>query len=207
MQAADLLELRDDLSRECSRLHKLVAGLSELSQRLDHSADAVEAAALRLHSFYTGVERMLLLISRVVNGGTPSQGEGWHRRLLERMAMATDTRPAVLNEATQVELQEYLRFRQLVRNLYADELRLEPIQRLIEQLQHTWPKLEADITGFQCWLTSIAKETRANTPQGSEDTISQVDEALPQRPSGSRHRADLVSTTAQENQATSSVRG
>ena len=82
MQAADLLELRDDLSRECSRLHKLVTGLNELSQRLEHSADAVEASALRLHSFYTGVERMLLLISRVVNGGTPAQGEGWHRRLL-----------------------------------------------------------------------------------------------------------------------------
>ncbi len=73
MQSADLLELHDDLSRECSRLHKLVTGLSDLGQRLDHSADAVEASALRLHSFYTGVERMLLLISRVVNGGTPAQ--------------------------------------------------------------------------------------------------------------------------------------
>ena len=159
MQSADLLELHDDLSRECSRLHKLVTGLSDLGQRLDDSADAVEASALRLHSFYTGVERMLLLISRVVNGGTPAQGEGWHRRLLERMAMATDTRPAVLNEATQVELQEYLRFRHLVRNLYDDELRPEPILRLIEQLQHTWPKIHADIAGFQTWLRSIASES------------------------------------------------
>ncbi|QNJ16034.1 hypothetical protein SynA1840_00482 [Synechococcus sp. A18-40] len=159
MQSADLLELRDDLSRECSRLQTLVTGLSELGQRLDHSAEAVEAAALRLHSFYTGVERMLLLVSRVVNGGTPAQGEGWERRLLERMAMATDTRPAVLNEATQVELQEYVRFRHLVRNLYADELRVEPIQSLIEQLKHTWPKLDADITGFQAWLRSIASES------------------------------------------------
>ena len=159
MQSADLLELRDDLSRECSRLHKLVTGLSELGQRLEHSADAVEASALRLHNFYTGVERMLLLVSRVVNGGTPAQGEGWQRRLLERMAMATDTRPALLHESTQQELQEYLRFRQLVRNLYADELRAEPIQRLIEQLQHTWPKLDADITSFQAWLRSIASES------------------------------------------------
>ena len=159
MQSADLRERCDDLSRESSRLQTLVTGLSELGKRLDHSAEAVEAAALRLHSFYTGVERMLLLVSRVVNGGTPSQGEGWHRRLLERMAIATDTRPAVLNEATQVELQEYLRFRHLVRNLYADELRVEPIQRLIEQLQHTWPKLDADITSFQAWLRSIASES------------------------------------------------
>lgn len=62
MQSADLMELRDDLSRECSRLRKLVHGLSELSLRLEQSADAVESAALRLQSFYTGVERMLLLI-------------------------------------------------------------------------------------------------------------------------------------------------
>ena len=143
-------------------------------------------------------------MSRVVNGGKPGQGEGWHRSLLERMAMATDTRPAVLNESTQQELREYLRFRQLVRNLYADELRPEPIQRLIEQLQHTWPKLEADITSFQLWLTSIARETRGNNSQRNDDTISQVDYALPQRPSGSRHNACLVSTTSRENQATSS---
>ena len=91
MQATDLLELHDDLSRECSRLHKLVTGLSELGQRLDDSGDAVEADALLLRSFYTGVERMLLLVSRVVNGGTPAQGEGWHRRLLERITPSAPT--------------------------------------------------------------------------------------------------------------------
>ena len=156
MQAADLLELRDDLERETRRIEQLVEGLITLESRLNSNSEAVEAAALRLHSFYTGVERMLLLVSRVVNGGTPSRGEGWHRRLLERMAMPTDTRPAVLQEGTQRDLQEYLRFRQLVRNLYADELRAEPIQRLIQQLQNTWPQLSADIAAFQSWLTTIA---------------------------------------------------
>ena len=43
--------------------------------------------------------------------------------------MATDTRPAVLNETTQQKLQEFLRFRHLDQKLYADELRAEPIQR------------------------------------------------------------------------------
>lgn len=157
MQAADLLELRDDLTREARRLEQLVDSLVALESRLSSGGETVEAAALRLHSFYTGVERMLLLVSRVVNGGTPSRGEGWHRRLLERMAMPTDTRPAVLQEGTQRDLQEYLRFRHQVRNLYADELRTEPIQRLIEQLQNTWPQLSTDIAAFQSWLTTIAK--------------------------------------------------
>ena len=70
------LELRDNLNRERSRLKQLVDGLLELEQRLSNSGETVEAAALRLHSFYTGVERMLLLVRRVVNSGKPSQGEG-----------------------------------------------------------------------------------------------------------------------------------
>ena len=53
-------------------------------------------------------------------------------------------------------MQEYLRFSHLVRNLYADQLRAEPIRRLIEQLNHTWPQLSAEIAGFQNWLTTIA---------------------------------------------------
>lgn len=98
MQPAELLELRDDLEREGLRLQRLVEGLLALQPRLSTSGEAVAAAALRLHSFYTGVERCLLLVSRVVNGGTPTKGEGWHRRLLERMALATATRPALLRE-------------------------------------------------------------------------------------------------------------
>ncbi len=94
-------------------------------------------------------------LQRLVNGGTPSRGEGWHRRLLERMAMNTDTRPSVLRESTQQQLQEYLRFRHLVRNFYADELKAEPIQQLIVALETTWRDVAKDLDAFQCWLSAI----------------------------------------------------
>ena len=58
MQAADLLELRDDLPREARRLEQLVESLLALESRPGSNSETVEAAALRLHSFYTGVERM-----------------------------------------------------------------------------------------------------------------------------------------------------
>lgn len=101
------------------------------------------------------------LVGRLKQNGLDTRAhEAFPLRSLSRMAMATDIRPAELNESTQQGLQEYLRFRHLACNLYADEqLQLEPIQRLIEQLQHTWPKLEADITSFQRWLRSIASES------------------------------------------------
>lgn len=54
----------------------------------------VDAAALRLQSLYTGIERCFLQVSRVLHGGTPD-GQDWHRRLLERMGQPTEERPAV----------------------------------------------------------------------------------------------------------------
>ncbi|MEB3322285.1 MAG: hypothetical protein VKI81_05630 [Synechococcaceae cyanobacterium] len=158
MRPEDLLELRNDLRRERRRLGRLVDSLGELRPRLRAGAETVEAAALRLHSFYTGVERALLLITRTVNGGTPRQGEGWHRRLLERMAMATELRPAALGEETQQRLQEYLRFRHLVRNLYSDELRPEPIEILLGDLPDVWQRLEADLVRFEAWAGDVARE-------------------------------------------------
>ena len=73
MQAADLLELRDDLTREAAQVQQLAESLLELESRLSSGSETVEAAELRLHSFYTGVERMLLLVSQVVNGGSPGR--------------------------------------------------------------------------------------------------------------------------------------
>lgn len=136
MTPSDLLELRDDLLREEKRLQKLVQGLEAMEPRLPDGSDVVEAAALRLHSFYTGVERSLLLVSRVVKAAR---------------------RPAVLRERTQQSLQEYLRFRHLVRNLYADELRPEPIALLIRDLPAVWEALAADLQGFRAWLSRVAQ--------------------------------------------------
>lgn len=132
MQAADLLELRDDLNREPRRLNQLVDGLLELQQRLSNSGETEEAAALRLHSFYMGVEKILLLVSRVVNGGTPSQGEGWHRRLLERMAIET---LSAITTKDVVELQQV-----------RDQLKMNPEENPVE------PK---DLPVDQPWANTI----------------------------------------------------
>ncbi len=52
-------------------------------------------------------------------------------------------------------MQEYLRFRHLLRNLDADELRPEPIALLISQLPPLWQELQHDLCSFQTWLEAI----------------------------------------------------
>ena len=70
-------------------------------------------------------------------------------------------RPAVLRERSQQRLQDYLRFRHLVRNLYADELRPEPIALLIRDLPAVLEALAADLQGFRA---SLERGPQQDTP-------------------------------------------
>ena len=155
MAAPSPQQLRDlalDLAVEERKLDALVDSLAALGVVAGDRL-RVDAAALRLQSLYTGIERCSLQVSRVLNGGTPDGGD-WHRRLLERMGQPTEERPAVLREASIASLQELLRFRHLVRHLYAYELQPEPVERLRILSIALWPKVQAELNVFQGWLTS-----------------------------------------------------
>lgn len=116
----------------------------------------VDAAALRLQSLDTGIERCLVQIAGVLNGGTPD-GSEWHRRLLERMGQATDERPAVFSAATIAELQDLLRFRHLMRHLYAYELRPQPVEELRNRMIRLWPDVLGELQRFCGWLLEAAE--------------------------------------------------
>jgi hypothetical protein len=150
-------ELLADLQVERAKLDRLVESLCELERTIDREPPLpvwVDAGALRLQSFYTGIERCFVLIVRVLNGGSPD-GADWHRRLLERMAIATDVRPAVLRADTARSLGELLRFRHVVRHLYAYDLDAEQVERLLGLLQTLWPEVTLDLNSFSVWLEEL----------------------------------------------------
>lgn len=149
-----LNDLSLDLRVELNKLERLVEGIDSLGSVASDPL-RVDAAALRLQSLYTGIERCLVQITRVLNGGT-SDGAEWHRRLLERMGQSTDQRPAVLSAACIAELQELLRFRHLLRHLYAYELRPEPVERLRQMAVLLWPSVRAELERFRDWLSAAA---------------------------------------------------
>ena len=68
-----------------------------------------------------GLERVLHHIAAMVDGSVPA-GREWHRDLLRQMGIALpQVRPEVLSAGTIKALDEYLRFRHVVRNVYAFE--------------------------------------------------------------------------------------
>jgi hypothetical protein len=154
-----LSDLQLDLRIERNKLRELMGSLEALERRMEagtSTGETIDSAALRLQSLYTGVERCLLLIVRVLNGGTPEGGD-WHRRLLDRMAIATESRPAVLSPEVQAGLAELLAFRHVVRHLYAYDLDADRVRQLLQRAIAVWPEIEADLERFQAWLQELGQ--------------------------------------------------
>lgn len=117
----------------------------------------VDAAALSLHGFYSGAERILEWVARQVDGSLP-QGPAWHRELLGQMTLdVPGVRPPVLQKATAKQLEEYLGFRHVVRNLYVWELDTTKVKRLIKHLPSTIQAMEKDLAAFGRFLDAASR--------------------------------------------------
>ena len=114
----------------------------------------IDAAALNLHTFYGGVERIFEFVAREIDGSLPG-GPSSHRDLLSQMSMdVPGGRPAVIGPTTRASLEEFPHFRHLVRNLYTWDFVPAKINDLAEQLPGAMDSLEADLTGFREFLDS-----------------------------------------------------
>jgi hypothetical protein len=127
----------------------------------------VDSVALNLHGFYSGLERLFELIARHVDRVLPT-GEAWHRDLLQRMVQdVADVRPAVISQDSALALDEFRRFRHLVRNVYTMNLVPEKMAGLMSVLPGLWPKLRAELLAFADFLEALAQASQNPEQQGS----------------------------------------
>ena len=124
--------------------------------RLQNDDSHLDGAALNLHGFYTGVEKVFEDIARTVDDTAPS-GPEWHRQLLFQMSTDLDpVRPAVIQPATQRCLDEYRTFRHVVRNVYTFNLRPDRVEHLTAQLRTCYEMIVTDLGSFAELLRAIA---------------------------------------------------
>jgi hypothetical protein len=101
-----------------------------------------------LHDFYNCCERIFKRVSAEING-THYQGDGWHKELLYRMTVPVPgLRPALLSEELAAELDEYLAFRHVFRNIYGFELKGERVVRLSRALEAIGLRFEQSVRTF-----------------------------------------------------------
>jgi len=117
----------------------------------------VNSVALNLHSLYSGLERVFELIALELDGGTLG-GPNWHTELLRQMTLDLgETRPPVLQKETAARLDEYRKFRHLVRSIYATNLDLKRMESLVAQLPSLWSQVRQDLGAFSVFLEELSR--------------------------------------------------
>ncbi|MCS7352134.1 MAG: antitoxin [Anaerolineae bacterium] len=141
--------------RDLERVVHRAMQIWEKSAQFPEETAYVEAVALNLHSFYSGVERVFELIARNIDNWHP-QGEAWHRELLARMAESLpQARPAVISSQNAQLLDEFRKFRHLIRNVYVFHLDPAKMKPLIQQLPTLWSGLHAELAAFADFLEQL----------------------------------------------------
>ena len=105
---------------ELDQIDNLLSKYRDLINKCENKEpDLIEltALALVLHSFYNGVENILLLIAKNIDNNSP-EGANWHKKLLIQMQKENNKRNKVISKNSEDELTELLGFRHFYRHSY-----------------------------------------------------------------------------------------
>jgi len=117
----------------------------------------IDSAALNLHDIYAGLERIFRQIAATVDGNVPTTAE-WHRDLLQQMNVdLPKLRPPVLSDETTKTLDEYLRFRHVVRNVYTFTFDPQRIERLVTQIRPVFERAQVELLSFAQFLEQVGE--------------------------------------------------
>jgi hypothetical protein len=112
----------------------------------------LDGVALNLHGFYMGIERILTRIAETIDGKLP-HGEGWHLLLLEQITKeVSGIRPAVISTETGTRLDEYRRFRHVVRNVYTHSFDPAKLGKLVNSAPELFAQTKAELLAFAAFL-------------------------------------------------------
>ncbi len=155
------LDLVARIHQELNDLETVVTraerGIQAAHQRSEDQDLYIDSAALNLHDFYAGLERIFQQIGAVVDGKIPGGGN-WHRELLQQMQTdVPELRPPVLSAESVMAVDEFLRFRHVLRNIYAFQFDPEQIARLVKQMRPVWVTIRAELLAFASFLEQVGK--------------------------------------------------
>jgi hypothetical protein len=160
--------MKDPYSEIVERIQLQLSDLDRLVERAllswahakespDQQSLYLDAVALNLHGFYSGLERLFELIARHVDVMLP-EDEKWHYNLLKQMTEdREDIRPAVINHEILSLLDEFRRFRHLVRNVYTFNLDPKKVEKLILNLPDLWLQVKNELKAFSDFLSDISQ--------------------------------------------------
>ena len=134
------------VNHEISRIDKFlgdVKPLLDLCKIKEPDIIEITAAAQVLHSFYNGVESIIVLFFKHINEKLPND-LSWHKTLLE-MAFGTNSQNIkIFRNDIKEKLDDYLSFRHFIRHTYSSELRWDVMKPLINEIDDVWQIVKID---------------------------------------------------------------
>jgi hypothetical protein len=146
------------IRRELPELNRLVERTLKIWEQAGRASDDyyVDAAALNLHGFYAGLERLLEVIADGIDMTKPA-GPNWHQELLRQMASdIPGIRPVVISPELRDRLDRYRGFRHVVRNVYTFSLDPDQVETLVRQLQPVMDLIDSELSAFSEFLQNLA---------------------------------------------------
>jgi hypothetical protein len=144
-----------DLERVVKRAERAITAARQRPEDQDLYMDS---AALNIHDFYGGVERVFQQIATTIDGRLPT-GQDWHRQLLQQMQTdLPELRPPVLSAETGYALDEFLRFRHVVRHIYAFQFDPTRVARLVTLMSTAFEHAQQELFTFAEFLENVSSD-------------------------------------------------
>ena len=150
-------ELIQRITDEHTKIERTVGRVERALEKIDIlPVDAREfierALAADLAEVYTGFEKIFERVANEIDKQLP-KGERWHTNLLTQMAERCPERPPVISEGTQQRLEQLLRFRHKVNNIYGDELIYEKAETHAKSIGALFATVSKELDTLIAFLT------------------------------------------------------
>lgn len=148
---------KSDAHRLAAEIRGELASLGLLEEQSAAAPQETDTFTLRargsiLHDFYSGIECVFVRIAEERGGGVPKGGQ-WRRQLLRDMGLEIPgLRPAVIDEALERSLGDFLRFRHVFRNVYGFTLEEQRMRPLEDRLPLVLGAFRRQLDEFLAWM-------------------------------------------------------
>lgn len=140
--------INDELVKIEETLERIHRGLENIDVLPVQAREFIEnTIATDLADVYKGIERIFERITREVDMHVP-RGSTWHKDLLAQMAEQRPERSPVISEQTSLQLEELLKFRHRVNNIYGKELIYEETEPHAKSIDALFVSVSQDLNTF-----------------------------------------------------------
>jgi hypothetical protein len=142
--------IKAKIEHEISRIDKLLKDIKPLLDLCKIKIpDIIEmtAAAQVLHSFYNGVESIIVIFFKYLNEKLPNETK-WHKTLFEMAFGQNSKNIEIISNELKIKLEKYLLFRHFIRYSYSSELKWKEMELLVNELEEIWEIIKKDFEVF-----------------------------------------------------------